>query len=108
MSPEVDFGPYAPAIERWEAVTGRSAPAPTKQSPKTGKQQLSAEFVEWMMGLPAGWFTSPEIGLTRRQQFRIGGNGVVPQQGHAALAAMISAAFQEAGHDFNNKLKVTK
>lgn len=90
-----DFGDYTAAVQRWEAVLGRPAPAPTKPNPKTGKQQLSAEFVEWMMGLPAGWFTSPEIGLSRPQQFRIAGNGVVPQQGHAALAVMLDTALTE-------------
>lgn len=90
-----DFGDYAAAVERWEQVLGRPAPAPTKPNPKTGKQQLSAEFVEWMMGLPAGWFTNPEIGLSRPQQFRIAGNGVVPQQGYAALATMLDTALTE-------------
>ena len=93
--PRIDFGDYAAAVQRWEAVLGRPAPAPTKPNPKTGKQQLSAEFVEWMMGLPAGWFTNPEIGLSRPQQFRIAGNGVVPQQGHAALAVMLDTALTE-------------
>ena len=91
--PATDFGDYTAAVQRWEAATGRPAPAPTKPNPKTGKQQLSAEFVEWMMGLPAGWFTNPEIGLSRPQQFRIAGNGVVPQQGDAALATMLDTAL---------------
>lgn len=84
-----DFGSYGPAIERWERATGRPAPDPTKPSPKTGKPQLSAEFVEWMMGLPHGWFTSPEIGLTRVQALKIGGNGVVPQQAEFAIRGLM-------------------
>lgn len=84
-----DFGSYGPAIERWERATGRPAPDPTKPSPKTGKPQLSAEFVEWMMGLPNGWFTSPEIGLTRVQALKIGGNGVVPQQAEFAIRGLM-------------------
>jgi DNA (cytosine-5)-methyltransferase 1 len=40
-----------------------------------------------MMGLPAGWVTAPEIGLTRKQQLTALGNGVVPQQ--AALAMQL-------------------
>ena len=86
---DADFGPYAPAIERWERATGRPAPDPAKPSPKTGKPQLSAEFVEWMMGLPHGWFTSPEIGLTRVQALKIGGNGVVPQQAEFAIRGLM-------------------
>ena len=84
-----DFGQYTPAIERWEQATGHPAPAPTKPSPRTGKPQLSAEFVEWMMGLPSGWFTSPEIGLTRVQALKIGGNGVVPQQADFAIRGLM-------------------
>lgn len=84
-----DFGSYTPAIGRWERATGRPVPDPTKPSPKTGKPQLSAEFVEWMMGLPQGWFTSPEIGLTRVQALKIGGNGVVPQQAEFAIRGLM-------------------
>ena len=84
-----DFGSYAPAIERWERATGRPAPDPTKPSPKTGKPQLSPLLVEWMMGLPNGWFTSPEIGLTRVQALKIGGNGVVPQQAEFAIRGLM-------------------
>ena len=84
-----DFGAYTPAIERWGRATGRTAPAPTKPSPRNGKPQLSAEFVEWMMGLPHGWFTSPEIGLTRVQALKIGGNGVVPQQAEFAIRGLM-------------------
>ena len=42
-----------------------------------------------MMGLPAGWVTDPELGLTRTQQLRAIGNGVVPQQAAVALAHMM-------------------
>lgn len=40
------------------------------------------------MGLPAGWVTAVP-GLTRNQQLKAGGNGVVPQQGAAALALLL-------------------
>ena len=83
------WGAYAPAIRRWEAVTGRLAPDPTIPSPRTGKPQLSPLLVEWMMGLPNGWFTSPEIGLTRVQALKIGGNGVVPQQAEFAIRGLM-------------------
>ena len=45
--------------------------------------KLNAEFVEYMMGLPLGWVT--DCGLSRAQQLKILGNGVVPQQAHYAL-----------------------
>lgn len=80
-----DFGDYAPAIARWEQVTGRTAPPPSTPSRRPGgKPQLSARFVEWMMGLPDGHVTGPDLGLPREHQLRLLGNGVVPQQ--AALA----------------------
>ena len=41
------------------------------------------------MGLPAGWVTAPEIGLTRAQQLKALGNGVVPQQAAAALYKLL-------------------
>ena len=46
-----------------------------------------------MMGIPDGWVTDPAIGLTRNEQVKACGNGVVPQQAAAALRDML-AAFQ--------------
>jgi len=79
-----DWGIYAPAIHRWAGVVGRPAPAPTELG-SNGKPRLSPLFVEWLMGLPAGHVTDPAIGLTRNQQLKALGNGVVPQQAVLAL-----------------------
>lgn len=76
------FGPYAPVIGRWEQVLGRPAPDPTE--PGKNRPRLSARFVEFLMGLDDGHVT--DVGLTRNQQLKALGNGVVPQQGAAALA----------------------
>jgi len=76
------WGIYAAAIHRWENLT-RPAPPPTMLSRK-GTPQLSPRFSEWMLGLPDGWVTDVP-GLTRNDQLRILGNGVVPQQCAAAL-----------------------
>ena len=78
-----DFGDYAQAVERWESAT-RPAPSPTKPNEK-GRELLSPDFVEWMMGLPEGWVTDPSLGLSRSKQLKALGNGVVPQQARAAL-----------------------
>lgn len=76
-----DFGPYTPAIQRWEQVLGRPAPDPTE--PGKNRPRLSSRFVEFLMGLDAGHVT--DVGLTRNQELKALGNGVVPQQGAAAL-----------------------
>ena len=90
-----DFGVYSPAVQRWETVIGRPAPAPTSPGQK-GRPRLSATFVEWMMGLPAGWVTEPNLGLSRVQQLRLLGNGVVPQQAELALRLMLDRIKAEA------------
>lgn len=84
-----DWGVFAPAVSRWESLT-RDAPAPTGAGIRGG-QSLSPAFVEWMMGLPAGHVTAPEIGLTRNEQLKALGNGVVPQQAQAALRYLLAA-----------------
>lgn len=99
------FGAYAPAIARWEGILGRPAPAPTEEHPRTGRPRLSPEFVEWMMGLPAGHVTAlaatpgqtlSEHGvnplLSYGAQLKALGNGVVPQQAAAALRVMLGGA----------------
>ena len=53
---------------------------------ETGK--LNAKFVEYMMGLPVGWITN--TGLSRAQQLKILGNGVVPQQAQYAIELLTS------------------
>lgn len=42
-----------------------------------------------MMGLPAGWITDTP-GLTRNDQLKMCGNGVVPQQAATALHHMLT------------------
>ena len=83
-----DWGKYAGAIARWEAIHG-PAPAPTMTSPRSGNQQLSPAFTEWMMGLPTGWITDVP-GITRNEALKACGNGVVPQQAIAALRHMLA------------------
>ena len=82
------WGKYAGAIARWEAIHG-PAPAPTMTSPRSGNQQLSPAFTEWMMGLPAGWITDVP-GITRNEALKACGNGVVPAQAAAALRFMLT------------------
>lgn len=83
------WGQYAAAIARWERVTARPAPAPTMTSTK-GNPHLSPVFVEWLMGLPAGWVTDVP-GITRNEALKALGNGVVPQQATAAIRWLCAA-----------------
>ena len=53
------------------------------------KPGVNPEYVEWSMGLPAGHVTAPGIGLTRAEQLKALGNGVVPQQAVAALVDLL-------------------
>lgn len=46
-------------------------------------EKLNTRFVEYMMGLPEGWVT--DLPISRSQQFKLLGNGVVPQQAYYAL-----------------------
>lgn len=82
---------YAPAIHRWEEVTGRDAPPPTETGQRGG-DVLSPRFVEWMMGLPAGHVTDTP-GLSRSQALKALGNGVVPQQAAHAISHLAETAL---------------
>lgn len=80
---------YEPAIRRWEHITGRPAPCPTEPGTR-GNRRLAPTFAEWLMGLPAGWVTAvPDI--PRKEQLKIIGNGVVPQQAHHAYSLLLNA-----------------
>lgn len=67
-----------------------------EQTREGGRARLSTKFVEWLMGLPEGHVTGADLGLTREQQLRLLGNGVVPQQGAAAIYQLTKIALQEA------------
>jgi DNA (cytosine-5)-methyltransferase 1 len=85
-----DWGRFDPAIRRWEHVLGRRAPWATDD-----RNRLSPAFVEWLMGLPAGHVTDVP-GMTRTQQLKALGNGVVPQQAAAAIRLLHARATATA------------
>lgn len=76
------WGKYAAAVHRWEQVIGRAAPAPVD-----ARGRLAPPFVEWMQGIAEGRVTSVP-GLSRAQMLKALGNGVMPQQGTAALGVL--------------------
>lgn len=84
---DISWGKFEPAIRRWEKVTGRPAPMPTKPDGKDGAHRLSSKLTEWMMGLPDGWVT--DVGLSRVEELKACGNGVVPQQAELALNLLL-------------------
>lgn len=95
------WGDTGPRVLAWALLTGHAPPAATNRHvthhdpdiwggrfPEI-KTQTNPEFVEFMMGLPAGWVTHPALGLSRAQQLKTLGNGVVPQQAAAALTQLL-------------------
>lgn len=100
-STNVHWGKFEPAIRRWEEVLGRPAPAPTKPDGKDGAHRLSSAFTEFMMGLEPGWIT--DCGLTRNEELKACGNGVVPQQAELALRILLEGvALPKAGGGYDN------
>ena len=94
MLGETSWGKFEPAIRRWEQTLGRPAPLPTKPDGKDGAHRLSSLFTEWMMGLPEGWVTG--VGLTRNEELKACGNGVVPQQAELALRSLLAGVSLES------------
>ena len=82
------WGKYGPAIRRWETVTQTPAPAPTEPN-RNGNPRLNPEFSSWMMGWPPGWVTGTP-GVSRNDQLRIIGNGVVTLCAKTALTYLLA------------------
>jgi DNA (cytosine-5)-methyltransferase 1 len=86
---ENKWGKFESAVRLWEQEIEREAPSPTKPDGKEGAHRLSSKFTEWMMGLPEGWIT--DVGLTRNEELKLAGNGVVPQQAELALRLLLNS-----------------
>ena len=84
------WGRYADAITRWEHITGRAAPSPAIVTDDAEPRPAPA-FVEWLMGLPAGWTTDSVHGLTSSGRLSALGNGVLPIQAVYALRTFCSS-----------------
>ena len=82
------WGDTAPAILTWAILTGHNPP-PIVGDRADYRAETTTEFVEWLMGLPPGWVTGVP-GLTRNQQLKALGNGVVPQQSAYALQHLLN------------------
>ncbi|ASX98752.1 hypothetical protein SEA_COLUCCI_83 [Arthrobacter phage Colucci] len=92
---EVNWGAYAPAIRRWERISGRMAPPPTIPTGRDGAQRLNPAFVEWMMGLEAGHVT--DVDIPRSAMLKALGNGVCPQQAEVAIHHLLGMFVRAYG-----------
>ena len=75
------------ALEHWAKVTGEPYPYPLYTTP-TPDTQCSATlaFIEWMMGLPVGYVSTPSLPLTRDDRMHLLQTGTVPLQAAHAVA----------------------
>lgn len=73
------WGRYAPAIARWEDVTGAQAPLPRVNGRRQGA------FWAWLMGLPAGHLNAV---ASQPAQIRLAGNSIVRQAADAAFGEL--------------------
>jgi DNA (cytosine-5)-methyltransferase 1 len=70
-----------------------------KIPPTLVEGKLNAKFVEYIMGLPEGWVT--DLDISRSQQLKILGNGVVPQQAYYALQLLCDTPIIEREEEMN-------
>lgn len=84
------------ALEHWEKVTGERYPYPfyTLPTATTGAGGLSLGFVEWMMGLPVGYVSTPSLRLTHNQRMGLLYSGTVPLQAAHAVATGMKRVWQ--------------
>ena len=80
------------ALEHWAKVTGEPYPYPLYTTPTPDTEgSLSLGFVEWMMGLPVGYVSTPSLHLTRAERMMLLQTGTVPlQAAHAVATALAS------------------
>ena len=75
------------ALEHWAKVTGEPYPYPLYTAPTTGTQgSATLAFIEWMMGLPVGYVSTPGLPLTRAERMHLLQTGTVPLQAAHAVA----------------------
>lgn len=82
------WGRYADAITRREHITGCPAPAPALMNNADGPRPAPA-FVEWLMGLPAGWVTDSDELTQNQQNHGTRQWGIRPLQAYVALRAVL-------------------
>ena len=75
------------ALEHWATVTGEPYPYPLYTTPLPCTQgSATLAFIEWMMGLPVGYVSTPSLPLTRADRMMLLQTGTVPLQAAHAVA----------------------
>lgn len=75
------------ALEHWATVTGEPYPYPLYTTPMPCTQgSATLAFIEWMMGLPIGYVSTPSLPLTRADRMMLLQTGTVPLQAAHAVA----------------------
>lgn len=75
------------ALEHWAKVTSEPYPYPLYTTPTPDTQgSATLTFVEWMMGLPIGYVSTPSLPLTRADRLLLLQAGTVPLQAAHAVA----------------------
>lgn len=75
------------ALEHWVKVTGEPYPYPLYTAPTPDTQgSTTLAFIEWMMGLPVGYVSTPGLPLTRAERLLLLQAGTVPLQAAHAVA----------------------
>lgn len=83
------------ALEHWEKVTGERYPYPFYTlDADTPASRLSVGFVEWMMGLPVGYVSTPSLQLSHDDRMVLLYSGTVPLQAAHAVATGMSRVYQ--------------
>ena len=87
MRADMDDKAETSALEHWEKVTGDCYPYPVDHpSSRDDAFRISMAFVEWMMGLPVGYVSTPSLPLTRDERMDLLYSGTVPLQAAHAVA----------------------
>jgi hypothetical protein len=75
------------SLEHWANVTGEPYPYPLYTAPMSETEGIvSLAFIEWMMGLPVGYVSTPSLPLTRAERLLLLQTGTVPLQDAHAVA----------------------
>ena len=96
MRADMDGKSETSALEHWEKITGDRYPYPVDIShSRDDAFRISMTFVEWMMGLPVGYVSTPSLPLTRDERMDMLYSGTVPlQAAHAAAVGLTQMGEQ--------------